>query len=631
MKHNTLIGITLVGLIMIGFSWYNTKQFNKQQEYQRQQDSIAQVRALDYAAEMAKNNPDTAIIDGAAPTTNSVVLTNNKVGQKYNNVYANSFLEEAFGRESELVTLENDKVEIIYTTKGAQTYKVRVKDYQTSDSSDLWLMKENSSTFGIQFYAGQMLNTKDFTFTQVEKTDTSLVMRLPFSETAYIEHSYVLPQGSYEVKFNINLVGMDDFIPRNVTQFDVLWSMNVPRLEKGYENEKNYSTIVYKYPDENSAENLGLRKDTADESIKTKFSWFAYQQQFFSAILVSEDNFTSGNLNFTFFGEEDESHNLMACNSASQVAYKAGENVTIPFKFYFGPNHFKTLKSYDEGYEKIVPLGGWLIGWINRYVIITLFDFLSRFISNYGIIILIMTILIKLVISPLTIKSYMSSAKMAVLKPEIAKINEKYPKQEDAMKKQQEVMALYKNSGVSMFGGCLPMLLQFPILFAMFRFFPASFELRQQSFLWATDLSAYDSILDFGFKIPLYGDHVSLFALLMAISMFFYSKMNSAQMDTSGQMAGMKFMTVYFMPLFMLVLCNNFSSGLSYYYMLSNLITIAQTWVIKKYFIDEEKIFAKLKENSAKAPKKTKSKFQQRLEAAAKAQQEAVRQQQRRK
>ena len=275
-----------------------------------------------------------------------------------------------------------------------------------------------------------------------------------------------------------------------------------------------------------------------------------------------------------------------------------------------------------------MPLGGWLIGWINRVIIINCFDFLNGFISNYGIIILLLTILIKLVISPLTLKSYLSTAKMRVLKPEIEKINAKYPKKEDALKKQQETMALYKKTGVSMFGGCLPMLLQFPILFAMFRFFPASFELRQQSFLWADDLSTYDSVLNLPFSIPLYGDHVSLFALLMAISMFFYSKITMNQMPSNDGMPGMKFMQLYFMPLFLLVLCNNFSSGLSYYYMLSNFITIIQTWVIRKYFVDEKALYAKLQAKAASSKPAKKSKFQQRLDELYKQQQEQLRKQQ---
>jgi YidC/Oxa1 family membrane protein insertase len=423
------------------------------------------------------------------------------------------------------------------------------------------------------------------------------------------------------MNLDIRMTGMNRHIPKRENYITLGWSIDIPRLEKGYSNEKNYSTIAYKYPNSNNVENLGLRKMESSKEITTKVNWFAYQQQFFSAILIAQENFNSGYLSYSFYPEDDSDKNLMHCKSEMKFPYSEGDEVSFPFKFYYGPNHFKTLKAYGSGFEKIVPLGGSLIGWINRYIIILVFDLLGSFINSYGLIILLLTILIKLVISPLTLKSYVSSAKMKVLKPEVDKINAKYPKSDDAMKKQQEIMALYKKTGVSMFGGCLPMLLQFPILFAMFRFFPASFELRQESFLWAEDLSAYDSILDLPFNIPLYGDHVSLFALLMAISMFFYSKMNAEQMGTGPQMAGMKFLSVYFMPLFLLVLCNNFSSGLSYYYMLSNFITIGQTWVIRKYFVDEQKILAKLKEK-ADIPKK-KSKFQERLDEAYRVQQQA--------
>lgn len=304
---------------------------------------------------------------------------------------------------------------------------------------------------------------------------------------------------------------------------------------------------------------------------------------------------------------------------------KAGDKV-IPFDFYFGPNHYHTLKSYDRKYEKIIPLGGWLVGWISRFIIIPCFDLLGRFISNYGLIILIMTILLKIVISPLTIKSYMSSAKMSALKPEMDKINEKYPKQEDAMKKQQATMELYQRAGVKPLGGCLPMLLQFPILWAMFRFFPASIELRQKSFLWADDLSAYDSIWDFGVNIPLFGDHLSLFALLMAVSMFLYSKMTSSQMSNDPQMASMKFMSVWLMPIMMLFICNNLSSGLSYYYFISNLLTMLQTFIIKKWVVKPEKILAQVQ--ASKGKPLPKSKWQQRLEEAQKMQQAQLKAQQ---
>lgn len=620
MNKNTIAGFVLIGLILIGFSWYNTRVFERQQREQFVADSIAKAEAL-------KNAPQ---IDSTALAADSLNLRPDTVSAVPMPTYKDSLLKVASNKAPEFFTLENDKIAVTFTTKGAQAYDVKIKGYYTYDSLDLYLMKRNASNFNIDFFTDQQINTSDFTFTPVSKSDTSVVMRLSFAEDAYVDYSYILPPDSYLIDFNVKMVGMNRYISRNVSQLGVAWNMDIPRLEKGYDNEKNYSTVVYKFPKESSVEDLGLRKESSETSIPTKLEWFAFQQQFFSAIMVAPDNFTSGRLGYKVYPKEDVAQNLMACSANMEVPYEA-ENVTeFSFKFYYGPNLYKTLKSYDYGFEKIVPLGGWLIGWINRVFIINFFDYLSRFISSYGLIILLMTIAIKLIISPLTFKSYMSSAKMKVLKPELEKINAKYPRKEDALKKQQETMALYKKTGVSMFGGCLPMLLQFPILFAMFKFFPASFELRQQGFLWCKDLSAYDSILDLPFSIPLYGDHVSLFALLMGVSMYFYARMSLDQMPSGSQMAGMKGMQLYFMPIFFTMLCNNFSSGLSYYYMLSNIITLLMTLTIRKYFIDEKKLLAQLQAKAANAKAKPKSKFQQRLDEMYK-QQQAMQQQKNRK
>ncbi|MFA6334688.1 MAG: membrane protein insertase YidC [Bacteroidales bacterium] len=615
MKKDSILGFVLIGIILVVFSWYNTKILDEQNKEKSTIDSLTTANAIDLSQKQALSTlKDTNIVSKGDDS----LLVNEAVSSIYND----SLLASASQGKEEITTLENEKLKIDFTNIGAQTYKVQVKNYYTFDSLALNLIRENASKFSIVFFTSQELSTSNFAFTKSEFTDSSLTYRLYLDSTAYIQYKYTLPANSYLVNFDVKLVGMNRHIPRNMTAFDLNWSLDLPRLEKGYENEKNYSTVVYKFPNSKGVEDLGLRKDNAEEDVRTKLSWIAFQQQFFSAILIAKDDFNVGLLNYKFYPEADPDKNLMHCEAKTQVSYNEAEEVNIPFEYYFGPNHFKTLKSYDQGFENIVPLGGWLIGWINRYIIILAFDLLSKFISNYGLIILLLTILIKLVISPMTIKSYISSAKMRVLKPEIDKINAKFPKPEDAMKKQQETMALYNKTGVSMFGGCLPMLLQFPILFAMFKFFPASFELRQQGFLWAHDLSAYDSILDLPFRIPLYGDHVSLFALLMAVSMFFYTKMNADQMGSGPQMAGMKVMSLYFMPAFMLVLCNSFSSGLSYYYMLSNLLTMLQTWVIRKFFVDEKKLYAKLQEKAASNVPKKKSKFQQRLDEAYKIQQQ---------
>lgn len=611
MKRDTVIGIALIGLILIGFSIYNNRQYTKQLEAKRIQDSIAYVRAQEYVKEQAA-------------LANSEVKD---VNNEYSYTYENALLEQALNEDSSVYELSNDKVSLSYTTRGAQLEKAVIKDYYTYDSLELALVKPEYSNFNIQLFVPYQINTSGLNYRLAERTDSSLVFRLYFDEDSYVQHKYTLPQDSYMVDFDFSMVGMENFIPKNVTGFDASWDLKVPRLERGYKNEKNYSSISYKYPNDSSVEDLGFRKNDASEHITTKLEWFAFQQQFFSAIFLAENSFSAADLSYKFYGENDAQKRLMNCSAKVNIPVDMSDNVNVPLKFYFGPNHFNTLKSYDYDFEGIVPLGSWVVRWINRWCIIPVFDFLSKYIASYGLIILLLTVLVKLVISPLTIKSYTSSAKMRIIKPEIDKINAKYPKPEDAMKKQQEMMDLYRRSGISMFGGCLPMLIQFPILIAMFRFFPASFELRQQKFLWADDLSSYDSILDFGFNIPLFGDHLSLFALLMAVSMFLYSKMTQSQMDTSAPgMGGMKFMMVWLMPIMMLFICNNFSSGLSYYYMLSNIFTILQTWVIRKYFVSEEKVYAKLRANSAKAAAKPKSKMQLRLEAIAKAQQEAARQ-----
>ena len=611
MNKSNLTGLVLIGLIMFGFTFYQSKQYEKQMVEQARLDSISRVEQM---VEMAV---DSARMAKEAGQTNVKVSTIP--------AYKDTLLTAARLADASVYKLSNDKIDIEFTTKGAQPYSVMIKDYKTYDSTDLYLIKPQMSQLGINLYAGENVNTKDFVFNVVEHSDSSIVMQLPFSNGGYIQQKYTLPAGSYMVHNELSFVGMDGMIPRNVSMFDIDWSVVIPRLEKGYKNEKQYSKLDYYFDGDKKPEEIGRGRD-ASKRIDSRFKWFAFQQQFFSAIMTSPSDFASGTLEVKYFNEDDPSRNLMTCSAKLRSEFQAGSgNVTVPYDFYFGPNDYRGLKSFDQKYEKIVPLGGWLVAWFSRLVIIPCFDFLGKFISNYGIVILLMTLLIKLLISPLTLKSYKSSAKMQVIKPEIDQLNKKYPNEKDAMKKQQAMMDLYQKAGISPMGGCLPMLLQMPILFAMFRFFPASIELRQQKFLWADDLSAYDSIIDFGFNIPLIGDHLSLFALLMAVTMFFYSKMTSGQMADDPNMAGMKFMSVWLMPIMMFFICNNLSSALSYYYLLSNIITMGMTWYLKKFVVTEEKVRAQMLAASVKP--KAKSKWQQRLEEAQKMQEQMQKQQ----
>ena len=618
MDKNSIIGFVLIGVIMIGFTWFQNRQYREQMEIQAQLDSVARVEQM---AEIAMDSLKRA---------QGLVPENGETQVKVMNMpaYKDSMLSVARLAEPELVKLENDKIEVVFNTKGAQPYSVRIKDYTAYDSTDLYLIKPQMSSYDISIYAGEYINTKDFTFEVASRTDTSLVMRLPFAQGGYIQQEFNLSEGSYMVENQLSFVDMDNVIPRNVSMFDIDWGVVIPRLEKGYKNEKQYSKVDYYFTGDKKPEEMGRSRNDS-KRVDSRMKWFAFQQQFFSAIMTAENEFASADLEVKFFEESDPSANLMACTARLRSEFQPSSNTVIPFNFYFGPNDFGVLKQYDLKYEKIIPLGGWLVNWISRFVIIPCFDFLSRFINNWGLIILLMTILIKVVLSPLTYKSFKSSAKMNVLKPDIEQINKKYPNEKDAMKKQQATMELYQKAGISPMGGCLPMLLQFPILFAMFRFFPASIELRQQKFLWADDLSAYDSILDLPFNIPLYGDHISLFALLMAASMFIYSKMTSSQMSDDPNMAPMKFMSVWLMPIMMLFICNNLSSALSYYYLLSNLITMLMTWFIRKFVVTEDKVRAEMVANQNK-PKK-KSRFQQRLEEAQKMQEQMMKEQQRKR
>ena len=597
---------------MFGFTWYQSKQYEKQMEVQAQLDSIARVEQM---AEMAMDS-----VKKSQDGTDVHVQTMP--------AYKDSLLTEARLNEGSILALSNDKLKIEFDTRGAQPYSVRINDYKAYDSTDLYLIKPAQSQYGVSVFAGENINTRDFVFQVAEHTDSTLVMRLPFAQGGYIQQKYALSEGSYMVHNELSFVGMENVIPRNVSMLDIDWSVIIPRLEKGYKNEKQYSKIDYYFEGDKKPEEAGRGRDD-NERIDTKFKWFAFQQQFFSAIMTSGTEFASADLDVKYYAEDDPSRNLMACSAKLRSDFMPGSAVVLPYDFYFGPNDFRTLKEYDMKYEKIIPLGGWLVGWISRFVIIPIFDFLGRFISNYGLIILLLTLIIKLVIMPLTIKSYKSSAKMQAVKPELDKINAKYPNEKDAMKKQQATMELYQRAGISPMGGCLPMLLQFPILFAMFRFFPASIELRQQKFLWADDLSAYDSIWDFGVNVPLLGDHLSLFALLMAATMFVYSKMTSGQMSDDPNMAGMKFMSLYMMPIMMFFICNNLSAALSYYYLLSNLITMLVTWYIRKFVVTEDKVRAEMMLNSSKP--KQKSKWQQRLEEAQKMQEQMMKEQQRRR
>ena len=603
MDKNTVIGFILIAVILFGFTFYQQKQARKAAEWQAQQDSIALAQRL--PADTVELIP-TVPVQAAAPAAETAI-------------YKDESLNALHGGEGSIVKLENDKIILSLNSRGAQPWSVEVKDFRNYDSTALQIFKAGGSEYSVSVYTGEYIQTRDFNFQVAELTDSSVAFRLPFSGGGYIEQLYVLHEGQYMVDNVLSFNGMDSVIPRNVYSVDIDWAVTIPRMEKSYKNESQYSKLDFYQPGDKKPVEMG-RGRNGNKNVASRLSWFAFQQQFFSAIMTSKGDFASGKFAVNFVNQDDESHNLMVCNAALRQEFTRGSRVEMPFQFYFGPSDFKTLKQYNQKYEKIIPLGGWLVGWFTRFVIIPLFDFLNRYIANYGLIILIMTIIIKLVVLPFTYKSFASSAKMQALQPEMEKINKRYPNQEDAMKKQQATSNLYKRAGVSPMGGCLPTLLTFPILWAMFRFFPASIQLRQQPFLWADDLSAPDSIIDFGSRLPLLGDHLSLFALLMAITMFAYSKitMNNQTAPNDPNAKSMQFMSVWMMPIMMFFICNNLSSALSYYYLISQLISMAEILIIRKWFVDKEAILEKVRASEGKPLPK--SKWEQRLEEAQKMQ-----------
>ncbi len=617
MDKNSVIGFVLIALIFIGFTVFQSDRARKAAELQAQQDSIAlaQMPPQQMASE--------AVIESGEPVLESA---------RQVAIYKDSLLESASKAQESIVTLENDVLEMKLTTRGAKPYSVRLKKFRNYDSTDLYIFRPGGAEYSVSLYTGEYIQTKDFNFTLASVTDSSVVMRLPFEGGGYIEQKYTLLGQSYRVDNQLSFVGMQGVIPRNVSSYDIDFELTMPRMEKGYKNETQYSKLDYYFDGDKKPVEIG-RGRSASKRVESRLSWFAFQQQFFSAIVRAPQQFSSGELGINFFQQDDPERNLMACSAKMRAELGQGDNVSVPLEFYFGPNDYKTLKSYDQKYEKIIPLGGWLVGWFTKYAIIPMFDFFSRFISNFGIIILLMTIVIKLVVFPLTYKSYASSAKMAALKPELDKINAKYPhtdNQQEMLKKQQATMALYKRAGVSPMGGCLPMLLTFPILWAMFRFFPASIELRQQSFLWCHDLSAYDSIIDYGVRIPILGDHLSLFALLMAVTMWVYSKLTMSSQPNANDpsAASMRFMSLWMMPIMMFFICNSLSAALSYYYLLSQLISILQTWLIRKS-IDKDAILEKVRASEGKPLPK--SKWQQKLEEVQRMQEQQLKQQQKRR
>lgn len=614
MDKKSLIGLVLMGVLLVAYSIFTGPSKEEKERMIRYNDSIARVerqRAIEY--QQKKEVADTTAQITATATPEQINQ------QKVNQLGA--FADASTGEEK-FFFLENKKVRVKFTTKGGRPYSAELKDYKTFDGKPVYLFDGETTHFSLQFFTqNKAIATQALYFqpqTQeesqiAESASKTLVMRLMAGEGRYIDYVYTLEPDSYKLKYTIHMQGMEEVLGKNTAMIDLDWAVDIRQQEKGKKGDAQYATVHYKYFQSETGKLGASAPDKPEtENLTTKVEWIGFKQQFFSTVLMADNFMTSARISSVT--PEDTAAHLKTFTAEISLPYEGKSQEDIALTFYFVPNHYKTLKAEGHELTDLVDLGWKFIAWINKWFVINIFHWLEGIVGNYGIIIIILTIFFKLLVFPLSYKSILSGAKMKVLKPQIDEINAKYGA-DKAMEKQQATMALYKKAGVNPLGGCLPMLLQMPIWIALFRFFPSSFELRQQPFLWAPDLSTYDSILTLPFTVPLgYGSHVSLFTLLMAASMLVTTKMSMDQTQTTQPIPGMKLM-MYMMPVMMLFWFNSYAAGLSLFYFFSNVLSYLQQIGIKR-FINEEEILNKLKENQKKPVKK--SKFQERLDQLAK-------------
>jgi len=625
---NTYIGLFAIGLILFGWMYWtqpSEKELAKQKathdsivKVQQQREEETKIAAA--TAKTVKKDTSTSAHDTASHSNDSLASIH-KLESEFGVLYP------ALKAVNNTYILENDLLKATISSKGGKIESVELKNFKTSAGGPLILFKPDSNRFGLILNAYSRETATDSLYfslaggSNINGKDSSVaIMQLNTGNpNKYIQYIYSLKTGTYLLHCKIHIVGMQDVLASNTQDIALNWSIQGPSQEANIQNQQRASTIYYKFY-QDDIDHLSITKDEK-KPLASDISWVSFKQQFFSSILIADTKFNSPSIGCLKNANPGFVKNYTA---EVYIPYSRTPDESFGMSFFFGPNNYNLLKKYssdnDLQLNKEINLGWGIFGWVNRFLVIPIFDFLSGFNLNYGIVILILTLVIKSLLFPIAYRTYVSSAKMRVLKPEIDEIGKKFPKTEDAMKKQQAVMALYKKGGVNPMAGCLPMLFQLPILYALFSFFPASIELRQQHFLWATDLSTYDSIYNFHFNIPFYGDHISVFALLMTLSQYLYLSANQQLMGTGGtdQMAKTMKWMMYITPIFFLSFLNSYSAGLSYYYFLANLITFGQTFLARK-FINEDELHRKIQANKLKPVKV--SNFQKRLEEMAKQQQ----------
>ncbi|QXP67521.1 membrane protein insertase YidC [Polaribacter sp. AHE13PA] len=568
-------------------------------------------------------------------TENTPVFENDSLKQIAYTTKLGAFAQSAIKGTNGTSVLENDLVKLTVSNKGGQIIEAEIKNYKTHDSLPLYMIKDKNASFNINFGTtdNRILNTKDLFFEPTVSKNgetTVLSMKLKVSDTQFLEYRYEMKPKNYMVNFAVRSQGLSTVInSSNLINLD--WSLDGYAHEKSVKTENTmYSHLYYKTEDDVDYLNAGKTE------ILNDVDWISYKQHFFTSILLTDTPFNNSTVTSTDLIKNEELDTVFTKRYELKTPLElASGELNYNMKWFYGPSDYNLLKTFEgTDLDHTADLGWGIFGFLNRTVFYPVFNFLKGFLSNYGLIIILMTIVVRIIMSPLVYKSYLSSAKMKVIRPELTALNDKYPGKENAMKRQQETMAIQRKAGVSMLSGCIPAILQMPVFFALFKFFPTNLALRQENFLWANDLSSYDMIYQLPIKIPFYGDHVSLFPILASVAIFFYMKMNQSQqanmqpptqegMPDMGKM--MKYM-IYFSPIMMLFFFNNYASSLSLYYFISNLLTIAIMLVIKNYVIDEDKIHAQIEENKKK-PEKKKSKFRQKIDDAMKQAQEQQAQQ----
>ena len=622
MDKKSLIGLGLIAAILgvwLYFSGPTKEQIARNKQIRDSIETVQKEYAAIEAAKMAALPP--VSVDTLKQTVN---LSDSDKSIALNDKYKD-FAISAVGK-AETFVIENENVKATISNKGGQIEKVELKKYHRPDeTNNIILFDKDSSNFSLKlnvYDRSRLFSTDSFYFKSVSQTPSSIVLKLETAKPgSYMEFSYSLKPNDYIVESEIRFVGMQDIISQTEDQLQLNWSMLLPSQEKYIEKEKKAATIYFKQTI-NSPDYINPVNDEEKELSEADIKWVCFKQQFFNATIVADNSFNKAGSFIKSSSRPNSTTVVKSLKSELGIPYNHGASEKFSYKFYFGPNHYYTISDYGWQLEDIIPMGWSIFSYINKWMVIPLFNWLGF--MNMGIVILILTVVVKIVLLPIAYKTYMSGAKMRVLKPETDALNAKFEKNADPMKKQQEQMALYRKAGVNPLSGCIPLLLQFPILIALFNFMPAAIELRQQGFLWADDLSTFDSIWTFGY-VPFvnwaYGDHVSLFALLMFVSTLAYTYMNSSMMpQQNNQMPGMKFM-MYFMPVIFLAVMNDYAAGLSWYYFLANMFTFLQNWIIKK-IVSDQKIRLGLEANMKKPAKV--SNFQKRLEEMAKQRQQAV-------